>query len=136
MTKAFEMMRAGLEEALAYAEGKADLSKYRVHVPEKIDVKGLRTSLGLTQDEFAQRFLFTAARVKDWEQGRSSPDSSTRAYLTVIERDTKAVDRALRGAAKEMAVRHSAGSVKEIIKRASANKARDEKASAPARKRA
>lgn len=97
MTKAFELMRTGLEEALAYAKGEADVSKYRVTVPEKIDVKLLRTGLGLTQDEFAQRFLFTAARVKDWEQGRSAPDSATRAYLTVIARDPKAVDRALRG---------------------------------------
>lgn len=96
MTKAFEMMRAGLEEALAYARGEADVSKYKLHVPEKIDVKLLRTEMGLTQDEFAQRYLFTAARVKDWEQGRSAPDSATRAYLTVIMRNAKAVDRALR----------------------------------------
>jgi putative transcriptional regulator len=97
MTKAFDLIHAGLRDALAFAKGKADKSKYRVHVPDKVDVKALRVSMGLTQEEFAQHYLFTAARVKDWEQGRSTPDGATRAYLTVIERNRKAVDQALQG---------------------------------------
>lgn len=103
MTKAFESIHTGLMEALEYAKGTADKSKYRVHVPEKIDVKGLRTSLGLSQDEFAQRYYFTVARVRDWEQGRSTPDGAVRAYLTVIKSNPKAVDRALMKSAPKRA---------------------------------
>jgi len=33
--------------------------------------------------------------VRDWEQGRSQPDSAARAYLMVIEREPEAVERAL-----------------------------------------
>ena len=51
--------------------------------------------IGLSQDRFAQRYGLTAARVRDWEQGRSQPDSAARAYLMVIEREPEAVERAL-----------------------------------------
>lgn len=95
MSKAFEKMKAGLEEALAYAQGTADESKYRVHVPAQINVKAIRTSMDLSQEEFAQRFNLTAARVRDWEQGRSKPDSAARAYLVVIMNERTAVERAL-----------------------------------------
>lgn len=33
MSKAFETIKAGLEDALTYAEGRADISKYVVHIP-------------------------------------------------------------------------------------------------------
>jgi putative transcriptional regulator len=96
MSKAFEMIKAGLEDALAHAKGRADKSKYKIHVPTEIDVKKIRTELGLSQDEFARRYSLTVARVRDWEQGRSKPDSAARAYLTVIKKERKAVERALK----------------------------------------
>ena len=40
-------------------------------------------------------YNLTIARVRDWEQGRSVPDSAARAYLTVIEKEPEAVKRAL-----------------------------------------
>ena len=39
MSKVADSIRRGLKEAMAYAEGKADKSAYRIHVPKKIDVK-------------------------------------------------------------------------------------------------
>jgi putative transcriptional regulator len=59
------------------------------------DVAGLRKSLGLSQGAFAQLFGIPLATVKDWEQGRRSPDAPARAYLRVIARNPKAVRRAL-----------------------------------------
>jgi putative transcriptional regulator len=32
---------------------------------------------------------------RDWEQGRFSPDPTVRAYLTIIDRDPEAVEKAL-----------------------------------------
>jgi putative transcriptional regulator len=49
----------------------------------------------LTQEEFALRYRLTLARVRDWEQGRSAPDVTARAYLTIIAREPQAVARAL-----------------------------------------
>jgi putative transcriptional regulator len=93
--KAFDKIAAGLKDAIAVAQGTATSGSYRVHVPEHIDVKALRRRLGLTQEEFAMRFNLSIARVRDWEQGRSEPDGAVRAYLKVIEREPKAVARAL-----------------------------------------
>jgi putative transcriptional regulator len=69
-----------------------------VHVPADIDVKALRKKLKLSQAAFAARYGFGLSRLKDWEQGRSHPDSAIRAYLLVIEREPEAVQRALEAA--------------------------------------
>jgi putative transcriptional regulator len=58
-------------------------------------VQRARAATGLSQSEFAQRFRINAARLKDWEQGRTMPDSAALAYLRVIEREQKVVERAL-----------------------------------------
>jgi putative transcriptional regulator len=93
--RVFEEIKAGLEDAITIAQGKADPKTYRVHVPQTVDVKAVRRRLGLTQAEFARRYNLTLARVRDWEQGRSEPDSAVRAYLKVIERAPKVVEKAL-----------------------------------------
>lgn len=83
------------KEARTIARGDAVPKSYKMHIPTEIDVRAVRAKLKLTQEEFSIRFGLTLARVRDWEQGRSSPDSAARAYLTVIEREPKAVARAL-----------------------------------------
>jgi putative transcriptional regulator len=95
MTKAGERLIGAAKEALAFVRGEADENDYRIYVPSDIDVKALRKKLKLSQAEFASRYGFGLARVKDWEQGRSRPDSAIRAYLLVIEREPDAVHRAL-----------------------------------------
>ena len=95
MSKVADSIRRGLREAVAYAEGKVDESAYRVHVPVKIDVKAIRASLGMTQEEFAGRFGFSVNTLRHWEQGSRQPEGPTRAYLLVIERAPKAVQKAL-----------------------------------------
>jgi putative transcriptional regulator len=95
INKAGSRILQGAREALAFARGDADLTTFRIHVPKDIDVRALRSRFKMTQDQFAHRFGFTAARVRDWEQGRSRPDGAVRAYLVVIAREPKAVERAL-----------------------------------------
>jgi putative transcriptional regulator len=67
-----------------------------VHVPDDIDVRAIRTKLGMTQDEFAGRFGFSVNTLRHWEQGKRQPEGPTRAYLLVIDRAPKAVQKALR----------------------------------------
>jgi putative transcriptional regulator len=98
MSKVADSIRRGLKEAVAYAGGKADERGYRVHVPEKIDVKAIRTRLNMTQEEFAGRFGFSVNTLRHWEQGSRQPEGPTRAYLLVIERAPKAVQKALHAA--------------------------------------
>jgi putative transcriptional regulator len=98
MSKVADSIRRGLQEAVVYAEGKADENAYRIHVPEKIDVKAIRTRLDMTQEEFAGRFGFSVNTLRHWEQGSRQPEGPTRAYLLVIERAPKAVQKALQAA--------------------------------------
>jgi len=97
-SKVADSIRRGLEEALVYAEGMGDGSRYGVHIPEVIDVKAIRGKLDMTQEEFAGRFGFSINTLRHWEQGRRIPEGPTRAYLLVIDRDPKAVQKALRAA--------------------------------------
>lgn len=84
------------KEARAFARGEADASEYRVHVPQDIDVRALRTGLGMSQAAFAGRFGFDVSAVREWEQERRHPDRSARVLLTVISHSPEVVDEALK----------------------------------------
>ena len=83
------------KEARTIARGEADASTYKVFVPAKIDVKAIRARRGLTQEEFCMKYGLSIASLRDWEQGRFSPDPTARAYLTIIDRAPEAVEKAL-----------------------------------------
>lgn len=93
MSKAGESILRGARQALAYAKGERD--GFIAHVPEVLDVKAIRSHLGLTQADFAARFGFDVRAVENWEQGRRQPERPARAFLRVIEREPDAVLRAL-----------------------------------------
>jgi putative transcriptional regulator len=66
-----------------------------IYVPEDVDVQAVRKKSGLSQAEFAARYGFSLRTLQEWEQGRTNPDSAVRAYLTVIDRNPAAVQKAL-----------------------------------------
>ena len=68
--------------------------------PAKVEVRTIREKLGLSQSEFAAHFGFTAAAVRQWEQGRRQPHGPARVLLTIIAREPGAVSRALKSAAE------------------------------------
>ena len=98
MSEAGKRILRSARQALAYAEGRADVREYGVHVPESIDVRAIRRKAGMSQDEFARHFGVSRRTVQEWEQGRRAPSGSARAFLTVIDREPEAVRRALRAA--------------------------------------
>lgn len=59
------------------------------------NVLAIRTRLGMTQDEFAKAFEISIYSIRDWEQGRSRPDSSAQTLLRLIERRPDMVREAL-----------------------------------------
>ena len=63
--------------------------------PSAERILALRKRMKLSRRKFADRFGLDARAVQDWEQGRRRPDRAARVLLTVIERDPKAVERAL-----------------------------------------
>jgi putative transcriptional regulator len=64
-------------------------------------VQIIRRALDLTQEEFAERYHIPLGTLRDWEQGRAEPDQPTRAYLTLIARDPRHVDRTLNKRTRE-----------------------------------
>ncbi len=89
----------GLKESAAHARGEISLRAYEYDVPGPVDVAAIRAKSGLSQSQFARRFGFSTRTLQDWELGRSQPPSAVRAYLTVIDRYPKTVEKALLGAA-------------------------------------
>ena len=59
------------------------------------EVRAIRRQSGLSQAAFAARYGLNARTLQDWEQGRAQPDGPARAYLLVILREPRAVERAL-----------------------------------------
>jgi putative transcriptional regulator len=68
-----------------------------VRIPT-INVRALRRKLGLSQSEFAAKFGFQPATLKNWEQGRTRPDGPARVLLGVIARHPDDVEDSLRRA--------------------------------------
>jgi putative transcriptional regulator len=60
-----------------------------------VDVRVIRSKLGLSQGEFARRYSISSRSLQEWEQGRRKPEGAVRAYLTVIARNPGAVEMAL-----------------------------------------
>lgn len=87
-----------LKQAIAWAGSEnVPVRVSTIQVPT-IDVRAVRRRLGLSQSEFAARFGFQPAGLRNWEQGRTRPDGPARVLLAVIARHPDAVEDALRRA--------------------------------------
>jgi putative transcriptional regulator len=88
----------GLEEALAWSKGEGvPVRVTQVQVPE-IDVSAVRRRMGLSQMQFARKFGFPPATLRNWEQGRVRPDAPTRVLLAVIAKHPESVEDVLKDA--------------------------------------
>ena len=95
MTKAFKNIMAGLEDALAFAEG--DDSRAKARKIEVVDVKAIRGKTGLSQPRFAAMFKIPVGTLRNWEQGRRQPEGPAIALLHIIDNDPETAVRALHG---------------------------------------
>jgi putative transcriptional regulator len=87
-----------LKEAIAWAGGEnVPVRVTTVEIPTT-DVRAVRRKLRLSQSQFAAKFGFQSATLKNWEQGRTRPDGPARVLLAVIARHPGAVEDALRKA--------------------------------------
>ncbi len=87
-----ERIIEGLEQAVAWTRGENDRVRVTlVQVPE-VDVRQVRQRMGLSQAQFATKFGFPPATLRNWEQGRARPDAPTRVLLAVIAKHPDAVE--------------------------------------------
>src|SRR5574340_472935 len=89
---------ASLREAIAWAGGERVPARVTTVEVPTTDVRAVRRRLKLSQAQFAAKFGFQSATLKNWEQGRTRPDGPARVLLAVIARHPEAVEDALRRA--------------------------------------
>jgi putative transcriptional regulator len=93
MSKAYDSIQKGLREAIAHQKGKT--RGVKIHTPSAVNVQALRKRIGLTQEEFAARFSVSLCTLRHWERGDRKPHGPALVLLRVIEKDDRAVLRAL-----------------------------------------
>jgi putative transcriptional regulator len=61
----------------------------------EIDVRAIRSGVGMTQAEFAAAYEFSVRTVQEWERGAKRPSGPARTLLRAIRGDAEGVLRAL-----------------------------------------
>jgi putative transcriptional regulator len=87
----------GMREAIAFAKGEDVHAKvHRINVPV-VDPRQIRQSMNLSQADFALKYGFSVATVRNWEQGRRAPELPAKILLAVIAKHPEAVEDVLGG---------------------------------------
>ena len=93
MSRAFESIKQGLDEALEFSKGKK--GKAVVHEFSPVDVKNVRANVGMSQSEFASAFGISVSTLRHWERGDRTPQGPALVLLNVVAKEPKAVLKAL-----------------------------------------
>ena len=86
----FEEIREGL---VAYRDRPETLPRREISAP---DVKAVREQFGLSQSQMAAFLNVSKRTLENWEQGRRGPTGPAQTLLRIMEREPRAVRRALR----------------------------------------
>ncbi len=90
---AFEELLTSVRQAGRIRRGTQKASRVTEFRPA--DVRAVRAKLGTSQAEFALMIGVSVATLRNWEQGRRTPDGPALALLRVAARNPKAVIEAL-----------------------------------------
>ena len=93
MNSAFGSIKQGLEEAVEFSKGKK--GKAIVHEFSPVDVKNIRSRIGMSQSEFASAFGISVSTLRHWERGDRTPHGPALVLLNVVAKEPKAVLKAL-----------------------------------------
>lgn len=80
-----ERVLKGLEEARDHAAGK-EVQGLVEHVPKDIDVAAIRKKTNLSQAAFANMIAVKLPTLRNWEQGRRTPEGPARVLLTMVNK--------------------------------------------------
>ena len=95
-TDVFSGIMEGLNEVLAFEKGKANAKTFvRKRSLPAVDVAGVRTSLNMTQKNFANMLGVSPRTVESWECGHSTPTPTAKKLIYLIQTDHSIATRLL-----------------------------------------
>jgi len=89
----FKEFEESCNDHVLIAQGKKVASKRTVI--DKSDIKGIRRKLHVTQERFATMLGISVWTLRNWEQGRRSPEGAAVTVLRVAEKEPDALLRSL-----------------------------------------
>ncbi len=90
-TAAGRRLVTAMRDVAAFLDGDPAAGRVLFPKPPKIDVAAVRAKTGLSQNEFARRFMLAPGSLRNWEQGIRQPEGATRLLLAVIDRAPEVV---------------------------------------------
>ena len=86
MSEAYNRIKEGLDEALAFAQRQeTGAIIHQIKVPS-VDVAAIRASTGLSQSQFAKSIGVAKGTLLNWEHGRRQPTGPAQVLLAMIAR--------------------------------------------------
>lgn len=93
MSETFKSIQTGLEEAISFSKG--ECPKAVVHEFSSVDVKHIRSKIGMSQNEFASAFGISVSTLRHWERGDRKPQGAALVLLNVVAKEPQTVLNAL-----------------------------------------
>jgi putative transcriptional regulator len=93
---AYDSIRQGLDEALAFAEGKETGAHIHLVEVPAVNVAAIRASTGLSQSAFARSIGVAKGTLLNWEHGRRRPTGPAQVLLAMIAKKPSLVRELLR----------------------------------------
>lgn len=93
MSKFFEDLKSGIEEAIAHKKGKLHLRSEDIEIPKPPveykarDIKKIREAKNYSQGIFAKILNVSIKTVQSWESGQRNPSHAALRLIEIIDMD-------------------------------------------------
>jgi putative transcriptional regulator len=93
----FDALKQGFDELAAEREGKLNLHKVTLEVPDPIDVtaeeiKSVRESVNASQAVMARRLRVNVRTWQNWEQGKAKPNAQAAVLIKLVEKHPETLE--------------------------------------------
>jgi putative transcriptional regulator len=89
-------LSSSLDNVLSHVKGIKTNGRVTKYTLPEVNVVAIRTGLGYSQEQFAEHYGFSVGAIRNWEQGRRTPEGPARILLKIIEKNPKIIESVLR----------------------------------------
>lgn len=92
MSDLYDMIKTGLDEAIAYERGEVQATTRRMSIAEVAhfeakEIRQIRVNAGMTQNAFASFLGVSKKTIEAWECGRNHPDGAASRLLWITQQN-------------------------------------------------